>query len=164
MQKNSLSIILASVVTLIIIGGVYFAFFRKDNNPITGLPAGWHHETTDHFALDLPDGWKLKKQQGIDSYVGEITHRETKLTYDFGMYSNSLERDGSTSMALNHNISYEMIHGKEARVVTPHQIGSGTTGVHFGNIDGKNTLTITGQDLSGDDQETALQIFRSITF
>src|SRR5688572_9746730 len=39
------------------------------------------------FILDVPEGWKAFKVQGIDSYAGGLTNGTDTLEFDYGWYS-----------------------------------------------------------------------------
>jgi hypothetical protein len=46
------------------------------------------------FTIEVPSSWKILKEKGIDSSVGEIAIDETDtIFFDLGMYSNSLEEE-----------------------------------------------------------------------
>ena len=131
--------------------------------------AGW----MGGFSLRLPQGWQLNELQGIDSYVAEIVGDSVRLTLDFGWYSNSLVDDDDPQYI----VSYEEVGGLRAKLVLPRGEGERLiTGVYFEDFDGsdldrsspdyhipsQNRLQISGVDLTPDQQETALAIFRTI--
>ena len=46
------------------------------------------------FTIEVPSTWNKAKQQGIDSYVGQIALDESDtVSFDLGWYSNSLEEE-----------------------------------------------------------------------
>jgi hypothetical protein len=46
------------------------------------------------FSIEIPENWKYIKKRGYDSFVGEIAIDEKDtLTFDYGMYSNSLNEE-----------------------------------------------------------------------
>ena len=58
-------------------------------------------------------------------------------------------------------LRYEAIGGYEAKLVIPLDASGGLTGVHFRAIDGLR-LTLWGENLTPDQQRTALAILRTI--
>lgn len=120
----------------------------------------WQRVTTDSFTLSLPPTWKFNELQGIDSYVGEFVGNGARLFFDFGRYSYSLAAEGDQ----NHTISYQTIDGHRAKIVTPKVVGKGTTGVYFDDLGNNNRLTLYENDLTADQQATALKIFSSVVF
>ncbi len=137
---------------------------KEDNFIEEDLSIKWKQIDAPNFTLFIPTDWKFNQLQGIDSYLGELVGPEAKLTFDFGLYSDSLVADDDP----NYVITYENIDGYKAKIIKPKTIGLGTVGVYFDNVGGggfqTTKLQISGQDLSKKNQEIALQIFRSIEF
>ena len=121
------------------------------------------------FSVLLPPGWVYEPQQGIDSFVGAYVGDGVELTFDYGIYSDPLNYDDDAA----YDVHEETIGGLTAKIVVP-ESGDGITGVHFADVGkfafpGDNIafdvrLTITANDLTPEQQEIALQIFRSIRF
>jgi hypothetical protein len=44
------------------------------------------------FNFQFPQDFKLIKEQGIDSYVGKVSNGKIKFQFDYGYYSNSLDK------------------------------------------------------------------------
>ena len=111
------------------------------------------------FSLRLPTGWELRETQPLDSYVGELGGDGVKLRFDYGRFSPSL--DPASDPEHIYVLRYEAIGGYEAKLVIPLDTSGGLTGVHFRAIDGLR-LTLWGEDLTPDQQRTALAILRTI--
>lgn len=131
------------------------------------VPTNWQlTEASEAFSLHLPPGWNLRELQGIDSYVGEIAGDDVRLQFDYGWYSNSLAEDNDP----DHDVSYEDIDGRRAKLVRPKEGSGGITGVYFEQVNseesgfGVNRLAISGTGLTNRQQETAFTIFRTIRF
>ncbi len=131
------------------------------------IPSGWQLESTGGkagFSLYLPPGWQLRQLQGIDSHIGEIVGDGVRLNFDLGNYSNPLTQYEAPA----HEIILEEIGGKKARLVRSDRGADGVAAVHFvelspGVIQGfTNRLTIFGQGLTREQQETAYAIFRTV--
>jgi hypothetical protein len=127
-------------------------------------PADWQKIDAGAFSLYAPRGWKFHKKQGIDSYVGEIAGGGVVLSFDFGQFSNSLSDAQEPSFVVAH----ELIHGSEAKIVSPRTPGHGVTAIYFPSVPrflkADNKLCLVGNDLTAAQQEVALRIFRTIRF
>lgn len=44
------------------------------------------------YTIQFPEGFKLMKEQGVDSYVGKISNGELEFHFDYGYYSDKLEK------------------------------------------------------------------------
>ena len=108
------------------------------------------------FTLSLPPGWKLGFIYPGDSYAGEFEGDNTRLRFDYGLYSNSL-------MQGNQIVTYETIDGKKAKIVIPKTTGKGITGIYIDNIGGSR-FNLIGDNLTASQQEIALKIFRTLRF
>jgi hypothetical protein len=121
------------------------------------------------FSVLLPPGWTYEPLQGIDSFVGRYYGGGMELLFDYGIYSDPLNYDADPA----YDVHEETIGGLTAKIVRPNG-PQGITGVHVAfvksfefpadNIPFDVRLTITGQDLTLEQQEIVLQIFRSIRF
>ena len=111
------------------------------------------------FSLRLPRGWELNELQGIDSYMGEVVGDGARLTFDYGGRSWSF--DPADDPAHTYAVGYEAIEGVRATLFISLDAGAGYTGVHFDNAGGPN-LHLVGEDLTPEQQRTALAVFRSI--
>lgn len=111
------------------------------------------------FTVSLPETWVFNKLSSVDSCVGEFVGDGAKLTFDLGWYSNDLASYGGSQYL----VTYEIIDGKQAKVVTSKIAGTGITGVYFSNF-GNNTqnrLNIIGTNLTFAQQNIVMGIFRS---
>lgn len=52
----------------------------------------WKSITIGYNVFDFPGDFELITEKGIDSYVGKIKNDSMQFTFDFGMYTNSLEK------------------------------------------------------------------------
>ena len=134
--------------------------------PVTGTtPTDWQFIDAG-FTLSLPPEWKFNKLQGTDSYVGEFVGDGVNLGFDYGRYSSPLTKDNDP----HHIVTYETIDGYKAKIVVPKVVGSGTTGVYFGDLGGggdgieKIKLQVSGYNLTASQQEIALKIFHTLKF
>ncbi len=134
----------------------------KDDTPIVTneTPVNWQFIDANLFTLSLPSNWKFNKLQGTDSYVGEFVGDGIKLSFDFGWYSSRLAEDGDP----NYVVTYETIGGYRAKIVEPKVVGSGITGIYFGDLGNQNRFNLYGNDISSSQKETVLKIFRTIKF
>ncbi len=121
------------------------------------------------FSVYLPPGWKLRNLQGIDSYVGEITGDGVRLTFDYGMYSNTLPYEKDPA----YEVQFETIGIREAKLVRPRETKGGITGVYFAELGNEGScqqrspiqrcqLNIIGKDLTRAEQDLAWAIFRTV--
>ena len=111
------------------------------------------------FSLRLPPGWELNELQGIDSYVGEVVGDNVRLEFDYGAYSWTL--DPAEDPERVYAVAYEGIGGVEAKLVIPTGDSGGYTGIYFENLGGQS-FNLVGEDLTPEQQQTAIAIFRSI--
>ncbi len=118
---------------------------------------GWTSQTG--FSLRLPRGWDLHELNGTDSYVGEVVGDGARLTFDYGGRSWSF--DPADDPAHTYAVGYEAIEGGKATLFISLDAGAGYTGVYFDNAGGPN-LHLVGEDLTPEQQRTALAVFRSI--
>ena len=112
---------------------------------------GWHKIDLGAFSLRVPISYRYYKIQGIDSYVGLISDGTHSIHFDYGWYSNSLEKDG-------YYRSCDTINGKVAYVVYRDSTGAG---VHFPHLGEMNKLTLYSSSI---DKTLALDIFKTLSF
>jgi hypothetical protein len=123
-------------------------------------PNDWLKLEAGAFSIYAPAGWEFHKRQGIDSYVGEFAGNGVVLRFDFGRYSNPLDKEHGPTYI----VTKEVVGGYRAKIVSPRTSGHGITGVYFRRVTGSNRLCLWGEDLTETQQELALQIFRTIRF
>lgn len=123
-------------------------------------PANWHKVDAGPFSILAPSGWEFHQLQGIDSFVGEFVGDGITLTFDFGAYSDPLEKEKKQVSGVVH----KSIGGFPAKVVSPRTPGHGITGVYFRDIGHATALCLWGKDLTSTQQDLALKIFETIRF
>ena len=114
------------------------------------------------FTIQVPGTWNASKQQGYDSFVGQIEiNNKEKITFDLGWYSNQLKVDPAT-----HDIDFMTIDNKKAKTVNPKNFGQGTTGVYFDSLEATKTnkFQMSGTGLSSDNQKLFLKAIESLKF
>ena len=111
------------------------------------------------FSLRLPPGWELNESRGTDSYVGEVVGDGARLTFDYGGLTWSLSP--SDDPAHTYAMGWEDIGGVRAQLLISRDPGAGYTGAFFHQSGGPN-LHLVGEDLTPEQQRTAVAVFRSI--
>ena len=111
------------------------------------------------FSLRLPPGWELDVVQVSDSHEGEIAGDGALLAFDFGGPSWSLSPTDDPEHT--YIKAYEDIAGVRASLLISMDPGSGYTAAFFHKSGGPN-LHIVGEDLTPEQQRTAVAVFRSI--
>jgi len=111
----------------------------------------------------------LKQGNGFDSVIGHIEGDGMRLFYDYGHYSTTpfdpRIAAGETFYVPPHLIWEESIGGllfRFVKPVSPIADSRATTGVNVGSS--SSTLTIFDEGLSGEQQDLAFAVFRSIGF
>ena len=114
----------------------------------------------EEFTISVPENWKYVEQQGYDSKVAMfVTIRGEEISYDLGLYSDSLRVDADT-----HYVSLKTIDNKDAKVVEPKSSAHGRTGVYFKNIGDGNRFQMSGLNLSAPTQATLLSAIETLHF
>jgi hypothetical protein len=151
----------------------YYALGLSDAPPADCCPeigpSTWHSVKNDAFSVLLPPGWVYEPDQGIDSFIGSYCGDGIELRFDYGWYSDPLNFNDGRLYAVHE----ETIGGLTAKIVLSRD-PSGTTGIHFAKVSSIRPggtappidvkLTLYGQDLTADQQDIVMQIFRSIRF
>ena len=111
------------------------------------------------LSLQLPPGWELNELQGIDSHVGEVTGDGARLAFDYSVFPWSLDQVGYP--AHTYIVAYQRVGGFDATLFISTTPGEGFTGVYFPDLGGLS-FHLVGEDLTPEQQEIAIAIFRSI--
>lgn len=129
----------------------------------------WRSHDLGEFTILLPPDWKYEPAQGIDSFVGSFGGDGAVLSFDYGAYSDSLPFDDDPA----YDVHFETIGGLTAKIVEA-QTDVGTTGVYFSDVkrvpgatdtyEWTIRMQLSGQNLTPDQQATAIQVFRSLRF
>ncbi len=122
-------------------------------------PVGWESIMLGRFQISLPKGWQYVPAQGIDSFVGQLTNGEMELSFDYGWYSNRLDRWQGPGFDRN----CRSIDGYVAVIVNEYAAQTGRVGIHFPDLGGGNGLTITGRG-TPDQRKQAISAFQQIRF
>ena len=136
---------------------------------------GSNHERTKtidfkKFSLETPSTWDKFKLWIEDSYVGGIKlDSEDEVTFDLGLYSNSLEDIDS----LTHNFEWIVIDGRMTKLVTPKHPGHGTVAIYidslwvsgsFGDDIMVDKFVMGGNDLTPENEKILIEAFRTLKF
>jgi hypothetical protein len=113
------------------------------------------------FSISALPGWEFHQLTGVDSYVGEFVGDGFALRFDFGQHSSGYLKDAKKPVYV---IAHESIGGFSAKIASPRTPGHGLTGVYFRNIGHSDGLFLWGKDLTSEQQELALKIFKTIQF
>ena len=90
---------------------------------------------------------------------GEVVGDGVRLIFDYGGVSWTL--DPADDPEHIYAVAYENIGGVEAKLLILIDAGRGYTGVYFKNLGG-TSLNLVGKDLTTEQRQTAIAIFRSI--
>ncbi|MEL6561924.1 MAG: cytochrome c [Bacteroidota bacterium] len=125
--------------------------FFKDQDIYIKTLAGRHTIELGAFRVTTPQNYRYIKKQGIDSYVGLIASKRDTIYFDYGWYSNGINR-------------YEMINRKDTINGAPAiiKVDNGRIkGVNFAYIKGESGLSLYCNTW---DSLTAIEIIKSIKF
>lgn len=123
-------------------------------------PADWRRVDAGPFSILAPPGWAFHQLQGIDSFVGEFVGDGVVLKFDYGLYSDPLDRGRKPVYVVIH----KFIGRRRARIVSPRKAGHGITGVYIRDVGNSAGLTLWGQNLTSAQQDLALKIFETLRF
>lgn len=124
------------------------------------VPEGWEMIDGGDFTLYAPANWEFTEGMGIDSYVGEIAGDGVVLHFDYGMYTGNF----AASEEETYDIQYEIVSGQKAVIFTPKTTGEGLTGIYVEAPRGEGNFTLYGENLTTEQEELAVQIFRTLKF
>ena len=111
------------------------------------------------FSLRLPPGWKLNEFQGVNPYKGEVVGDGARLAYDFGGLSWSLSP--SDGREHTYGMDYEDIGGFTTQLLISMDPGAGYTAAFY-HGEGDANLHLVGEDLTPEQQWSAVAMFRSV--
>ncbi len=126
---------------------------------------GWSSTDVGPFSVMLPPDWAYIERQGTDSFVGEFAGDGMSLSFDYGWYSGGPplpDDDGG------YDLHHETIGGIDTVIATP-RTPSGFTGLFVEQVEEFDRsmsvrLSLAGEALSYEQNQVALQIFRSLRF
>lgn len=117
------------------------------------VPQDWQTIRVDNeFTFKAPPGLKPEPVQGTDSFVGKYTSATLEVTFDYGGYSDPMNREGYSSRGMT-------VDGKSARLVSKDDV----VAIHFPKISGETKLTMSVR-LKNADAKTAETLLQSIDF
>ncbi len=126
--------------------------------------SGWVERGGRAFTIQLPPAFAAEPAQGVDSEVGRWTDGTTRISYDYGAYSNDLSEPGTQR---ERRVCEVRIGGRPARVV----IARGSNGeyiaaAHWPNLRtnavGTISLTVSGTAADPQAQRTVLASLWSV--
>lgn len=126
----------------------------------------WSKVNATYFEFSLPDNFKKVARHGEDSYVGEYQSKTVLLSFDYGQYSNSLQKLDSYREYFEQT---EVIHGHKAKIVTYTKSNTEfVIAIHFPKggrpYKSGNALTIISICRSKQDYDVVQKIYSSIKF
>lgn len=129
------------------------------------------------FTILTPSKWSFEQGVGTDSQVGTISGDGITLKFAYGMHTgNPVDATGSGEKLKAQN---EIIDGLEAVILTPKVTGDGEVALYFETLDPDSSesdssegvqildeehFLLFGENLTADQEELVLQIFRTIQF
>jgi hypothetical protein len=128
------------------------------------LEGGWRRKDLGPFSLAMPGDLKEVPVKPIDSYVGEFRGPATRLSFDFGQWSDPLtDNEGVVSR------ESILIGGRAARLVFSKRVSEPPylfcAAVHFPARKKEGALlTVCFESKESASAETARRIFESIRF
>lgn len=102
----------------------------------------------------------------IDEKYKDSMLQRIGLSFDSSIvfFSKHVEQDKRENVFSKNFYRYIWVNGVRGKLIQPKIVGNGITGIVFDENKEGNKLTIFGENLSKEDQETAIQIFLSIKF
>jgi hypothetical protein len=119
------------------------------------VPDSWITFNADQaFSFRAPPDFIEKPVKGKDSFVGKYDSPALELSFDYGMYSDALEREGYRDWKFRNTT----IDGKRAKIGWSEE----RVAVHFPKVEGYNRLSMFANLKQPQAKEIAEIIFRSI--
>lgn len=110
------------------------------------------------FSISIPKQWHYRKEQGIDSFVGEISGPKVSLFFDYS----DMGYAGHLDESLEENIHIDSTNNFVTKIIWPKIIGKGITGIYIHSRKSSLNFQMNGKNLSARDQELALKAFKTI--
>ena len=129
--------------------------------------AGWTAYDEGAFTLQLPPGYSRAEAQGIDSQVGRWEAPGKRVSYDFGVYSNRLQRDDLNAFP-GLVVCAEGEGPEEPRIILHEPADGGyAVSAHWAGVREQGpgrtaSLTLEGVVQSAEDRGELLEIIRSV--
>ena len=123
------------------------------------IPTDWEMIKADnYFRFRAPSDLQKQDVQGVDSLVGEFVSPTLTLSFDYGAYSDPLDREGFEGF-------WTTIDGRRARIARNEEL----IGVHFPDVNGGPKQPMTTKltmfvKLNGAPPEIGETIFQTIEF
>jgi hypothetical protein len=133
------------------------------------VPSKWVQTDAREFSFLAPLDIKQIPYQGIDSFVGAYEGRSIYLHFDYGLYSDPLEKyEFEISGVSNFSSKETVINGEQARVVSYYSQKENPfhyqTAVHFPATKSRQKLTFSASCKTEKDLKTASKILQTIRF
>ena len=146
--------------------------FQSSKSSPPELKPGWKRvDAAGSFSFSVPETMRKVKVQGVDSYVGQYASNGLHVLFDYGMYSDPLERYSNEAEYIEIN---RKIAGLDARIVFFRQPNHASKHRYFAAVhipkvagdrgEGITKLTMVAQFNEQSDWGTAQNIFESIRF
>lgn len=151
---------------------------QTESEPQIGGSANWITLDAGDFTILAPSGWEFIPEMGIDSTVGKFSDNEMTLVFDYGMYTGDFSNN---SVYFEDPSAYtffeEIIDGFEAKIYVPNEANAEKpTVLSIENINevkpcteevcilSQENFEMLGDNLSEEQIDLAIQIFRSVDF
>ena len=118
----------------------------------------WQELDLKAFSISIPKQWHYQKEQGVDSFVGEISGPKITLFFDYSGMGYASHLDELTE----ENIHIDSTDNFITKIIWPKIVGKGTTGIYIHSRKSSLNFQMNGKNLSEKDQELALRAFKSI--
>jgi len=133
------------------------------------LKPGWKPiDAGGRFSFHLPEDMQPQNVHGIDSYVGEYRNKNLRVTFDYGLYSNSLDALASQPEYKEFN---RVIGGRKAKIVYYRATDAAAEYKYYAAVyfpaapsNRASNLNLSAEFNDKNEWETAQTIFESIRF
>ena len=133
------------------------------------LKPGWKPiDAGGRFSFHLPEDMQPQNVHGIDSYVGEYRNKNLRVTFDYGLYSNSLDTLSSQPEYKEFN---RVIGGRKAKIVYYRATDAAAEYKYYAAVyfpaapsHRASNLNLSAEFNDKHEWETAQTIFESIRF